>query len=252
LQILKATLYDAKRWRDILNIISNLLDEADFEVTQEGIRLRAMDSSHTAMIDLDLPSTFFDQYECNSSTRLRVNLKSAINMLEGIGANESIEINYAEDQARLVMHLRGEYQRVFSLSTLATEGETVPQPRATFKVKAQVLTLSLKKVISDSQKVGDQISIETKADMITFRTNGLSGNVVSTFKVGEGPLGELSAGVESKATYSLDLMGVIVKDAASLSTQVNIEYSTNQVLRLDFVLPQGKLHFYLSPMLETS
>lgn len=250
--MLKATLYDARRWRDILNVISTLLEEAEFKVLPEGLKMRAMDSSHTAMVDLDLPRAFFDKYKCDSSTELRFNVKNILNLLEGIVANESIEINYMDEEAKLIICLRGEYQRVFNLTTLAIEGEFDREPKATFKVRAQVQTASLKKVITDSQKMGDEISIETKANTITFRTVGLAGNVISTFEMGEAPLVELSVELESEAHYNLDLLGTIIKNASSISDAVNIEYSTNQVLRLGLVLPHGKLHFYLSPMLEAS
>lgn len=250
--MLKVTFYDARRWRDILNVISTLLEEAEFKISPQGLRLRAMDSSHTAMVDLDLPSTFFDKYECDRSTELRLNVKSILNLLEGISANESIEMNYMEEQAKLVIYLRGEYQRVFNLITLAIEREFDREPKVSFKVSAQVQTASLKRVITDSQKIGDHISIETKANTITFRTIGLTGSVVSTFKTDEAPLVKLSVDLESKASYSLDLLGTIIKNAPSISDVINIEYSTNQVLKLDLVLPQGKLHFYLSPMLEAS
>lgn len=247
--MLKATLYDARRWRNILNVISTLLEDAEFKVSQEGLRLRAMDSSLTAMVDLDLPSAFFDEYECDKPTELRLNVKNLLNLLEGVGANESIEMNYIEEQARFVIYLRGEYQRVFDLTTLAIEKEFAREPRATLKARARVQTASLKRVITDSQKMGDQISIETKANTITFRTIGLTGSVVSTFEMGETPLAELSIDQESEATYGLDLLGPIVKNASLISDAVAIEYSTDHVLRLDLIMPKGKLHFYISPML---
>jgi len=157
-----------------------------------------------------------------------------------------------EEQAKLAIYLRGEYQRVFNLTTLAIEREFDQEPKVSFKVSAQVQTASLKRVIIDSQKIGDHVSIETKAGTITFRTIGLAGSVISTFETGEAPLRKLSVDVESEASYSLDLLGTIIKNAPSVSDVINIEYSTDQVLKLDLALPQGKLHFYLSPMLEAS
>jgi len=250
--MLKTTLYDARRWRDILNAISTLQEEAEFKVSPEGLQLRAMDTSHTTMIDLYLPRVFFDQYECDKPTELRLNVKNILNLLEGVGPNETIEINYEEEQAKCVIYLKGEYQRIFNLTTLAIEGEFVPELRATFDVRAQVQTASFKKIINESQKIGDRICIEAKADTITFRTVGLIGSVVSAFKRGEAPLVELNIDHESEATYSLDLLGPVIKNASTISEVLNIEYSTGNPLRVDLIMLHGKLHFYLSPMMEES
>jgi hypothetical protein len=99
--------------------------------------------------------------------------------------------------------------------------------------------------------MGDQIVIKSDSESITFHTIGLSGNVLSTFQVGEAPIVNLSVSVDSEATYNLDLLGTIIKNVAAISDVTNLDYSTNQVLRLGLVFPKGKLTFYLSPMLET-
>jgi len=250
--MLKAILYDAKRWRDILGVTKTLLEEAEFKISSEGMKLRAMDSSHVAMVDLDLPTAFFDKYECNNTMELRINVDNVLDLLDNMGPNESMELNYSEEQARLVIHLRGTYERVFSVTTLAVEKEFEREPSVTFKVRAQVETASLKKVIIDSLKIGDHIFIEADTNIVTFRTAGLNGDVVSTLRKDEPPLSELSVSENSKANYSLELLGNIIKNASQVSDVVQMEYSTSQVLRLGLVLPQGKLQFYLSPMLEAS
>jgi proliferating cell nuclear antigen len=246
----RATLYDAKRWRDILNVVSAVLEEAEFAINAEGIKLRALDSSGTAMVDLDLPSVFFDEYECNKSARLRTNVKTIINLLESTSANESIEINFKEDQAKLAISLKGEYQRVFNLTTLTTEGETRIEPQVLFGAEAKIKTSSLRKVILDSQKMGDHLTISAREQTITFRTSGLNGDVVSMFKLGDDPLVEISVKRESESSYSLELLGTIIKNAPPVSEAMKIEYATDEPLKLDLGIPQGKFHLYVSPRIE--
>jgi len=250
--VLKATLNDARRWRDIMKVISTLLEEAEFKVSPEGVKLRAMNDSKVAMIDLDLPSAFFDRYECDTVADLRIKVKSMLDILEGVGTNESLELFYTKEQAKLVVYLHNEYERTFRLATLATEKEFEKEIPENFAVKAQVSTANLKKVMSESEKMGNEITIETKTDKIEFKTIGLTGDVISRFSKGTPSITELSVEKESTATYSLDLLKNIVKEASTITETVNIEYSTNHILRLDFVLPQGKLHLFLSPSIEAN
>jgi proliferating cell nuclear antigen len=247
----RTTLVDAKRWRDMLNAVSTIVDEAEFVVTSNGMHLKSFDGSGTAMIDLDLPNSFFDTYICNEPTRLRFKVKTVLNLLEN-ASNESIDVSYSEENTFLVLSLTGDYKRVFNLNTLSLEESAEIEPKVTFNVKAKVLTASLRKVIIDSLKIGDHISIESKENAITFRTNGEGGNAISTFTSGESSILELFIDKESKATYNLDLLGAIVKNTVPISETVKIEYATDLPLRLDFSWSQSKLHFYLSPMLEIS
>lgn len=250
LDLFTATLVDAKRWREILDAVSTILDEAEFAVASNGMRLKSFDNSRTAMIDIELPSIFFDKFECEQPTRLRFNVKNILKLLENVGSNDSLQMSYSDEKAALVLSLTGDYLRVFNLNTLATEQSLEIEPKVNFAVQAKVLTSSLRKVILDSQKIGDQILIEAKEKDITFRTAGLGGNVVSTFASGESSILDLLVSQESKATYNLDLLGEIVKNAAPLSDKIKIEFSTDQPLKLDLLLPHSKLQYYMSPMLE--
>jgi proliferating cell nuclear antigen len=246
----RATLIDVKVLRDILSVVSTVLDETEFAINSEGMKLKALDDSHTTMIDLNLPRVFFDTYECSKTTRLRINVKTIIDLLESTTTNETIELNYMEDQAKLVISLEGEYQRVFNLTTLSTEGETRMEPKVVIGTEAKIKTPILKKVILDAQKIGDALTITSKGQTITFRTSGLNGNVVSTFKIGDAPLVEISVSKESEASYDLSLLGTIIKNASSVSEAMKIEYATDQPMKLDLGISQGKFHLYVSPRID--
>ena len=61
---------DAKLFRDAVNAISTLIDEATFSIDQEGIKLRAMDPSRVAMIDFAMQKTAFDEYVCTENLKI--------------------------------------------------------------------------------------------------------------------------------------------------------------------------------------
>jgi len=44
---------DAKFLKDMMSAISILIDEATFDLTSDGIKLRAMDPSRVAMVDFE-------------------------------------------------------------------------------------------------------------------------------------------------------------------------------------------------------
>jgi proliferating cell nuclear antigen len=248
--MLTTTLVDAKRWRDILGVIFTIVDEAEFIISPNGMRLKALDPSRVAMIDLDLSNHFFDRYECDKPSRLRFKVKTVLDILDPVGSNESLDINYSEEQAMLVISLKGDYLRTFNLNTLVPEGEADIEPQINFQTSAKVSASSLKKVIVDSKKIGDHITIQALEDRVIFRTIGLGGNAVSTFVSGEEPISDLVTKQESKATYSLDLLEAIVKNAASVTEKIQIEFATDQPLKLDMLLPQSRLQVYMSPRIE--
>ena len=70
----KAKMADAKFLKDMMGAISILVDEATFDLTPEGITLRAMDPSRVAMVDFEWPKTVFDEYSCGETTKMCINI----------------------------------------------------------------------------------------------------------------------------------------------------------------------------------
>ena len=66
----KAKMADAKVLKDMMGAISILVDEATFDLTPEGITLRAMDPSRVAMVDFEWPKAVFDEYSCSETMKM--------------------------------------------------------------------------------------------------------------------------------------------------------------------------------------
>src|SRR3989454_10165888 len=80
--VFKATMNDARLFRNLIGAISSLIEEADFNATPEGIKLRSMDPSHIAMVDFESPKAAFDIYECTSPTTLRLRGSNLLKLLK--------------------------------------------------------------------------------------------------------------------------------------------------------------------------
>ena len=73
-KLFKLRIADAKLLRDMITVISTLVDEATFNISPEGIKLRAMDPSRVAMIDFEWPKTIFDEYLCDAPMKMCINV----------------------------------------------------------------------------------------------------------------------------------------------------------------------------------
>ena len=81
----KAKMADAKVLKDMMGAISILVDEATFDLTPEGITLRAMDPSRVAMVDFEWPKAVFDEYSCSETTKMCINISEMLKLLRRTG-----------------------------------------------------------------------------------------------------------------------------------------------------------------------
>ena len=247
----KAKMSDAKLLRDMITAISTLVDEATFNITPDGIKLRAMDPSRVAMIDFEWPKTIFDEYTNDTPTKMCVNITEILKLLKRTAKDEAIELTLDEKTNRLNVGIKGKYDRTFNMPTLEATEEEVPTPKITFNIRAKVTTDGLHQAIEDVLLVSDHVKIEVDPEKLTMKAAGDLMGATIELKKGNDALLEIEAKEPSKATYSLSYLSEIIKTAAASSEIATIEFSNDMPIRIDFQQPkEGKLTFYLAPRIE--
>lgn len=244
---------DARLWKNLIGAIATLVDEASFDADAEGIRLRAMDPSHVAMVDFEWPKTIFEEYVCDEPTQLCINISEMLKLLRRVGGDESINLELEEETARLKMTLKSKYTRVFRMATLEASTEEVPTPKISFNSTVKITTTCMRNAVDDAATVSDHIQFETADDTFIINASGDLGSVtIDVGKESEEILG-FEVKEASKAMFSLSYLSEMVKAASNVSDIVTIEFSTDMPVRLNFELPQsGRLQYYLAPRIESS
>jgi proliferating cell nuclear antigen len=242
---------DAKFLKDMMGAISILIDEATFNLTSDGIKLRAMDPSRVAMVDFEWPKTVFDEYKCSETTKMCINISEMLKLLKRTGKDESVELTLDEKTGRLKIIIKGKYTRTFNMPTLEAMEEEVPTPKVAFNVKAKTTTEGLREAIEDASLVSDHVKIEADNEKIVMNATGDLMGATIELKKGSDALLDLETKEPSKATFSLSYLSEIVKAAVTTSDVASLEFSTDMPIKLDFKQPkEGKLTYYLAPRIE--
>jgi len=247
----KIKLADARLLKNMISAISTLVDEVTFNITPDGMNLRAMDPSRVAMVDFEWPKTVFDEYICETPTKICINISELLKLLRKTGKDETIELTLDEKTGKLQITLVGKYTRTFTMPTLEMTEEEVPTPKLSFNVKAKVTTDGLKGALDEASLVSDHVRLEADNEKLILRAAGDIMGAVIELKKGSDALLDIEASEPSKATYSLSYLSEIVKSASTTSDIATLEFSTDMPIRLDFQQPrEGKLIFYLAPRIE--
>lgn len=253
---------DSKRLKDYVNAIAVLVDEASFKIEPAVMKLRAMDPSRVVMVDFELPKTAFIEYDCSVAEKFCVNLTELGKLIKRTGTykagkgamSEEIELSKGETSDKLKIVITGRYARTFTLSTLQPSEEEIPTPQLLFNVRAKIATSTLTQAIDDAQIVSDHVRIESDPEQLILNAAGdLMGAVITIKKDSDAQLFELEVKEPSKATYSLSYLAEIMKAALATSDLATIEYSTDMLIKVDFMqpIPETKLTYFLAPRIET-
>jgi proliferating cell nuclear antigen len=72
----EAKLVQGSLLKKVMEAIKELLNEASFDCSSDGITLQAMDNSHVSLVSLCMEAEGFEQYRCDRNLTMGMNLAS--------------------------------------------------------------------------------------------------------------------------------------------------------------------------------
>ena len=78
--------------KKVLEAVKELVTDANFDCSETGISLQAMDNSHVALVSVLLKADGFDPYTCDRNIPLGVNLGSLNKILKCAGNEDTITL----------------------------------------------------------------------------------------------------------------------------------------------------------------
>lgn len=240
----------SQRFKDLLKALSIIAEEVEFTVNPEGLMAVQMDRDHRAMFVLKMPSTAFERWDVIEEQKFTVDVDNLVKrFLKNTCKEESVEFSIDPERARLNVTLRGKTVRQKEVPILQPTDEEVPQqPKVFFKTKARIIIGSLRKAISDTSLVSENVRIAVEGGSLKISATGDMGSVHNEWEKGSDDLIEIRGEDDSSATFTTSYLEKIMKAIQPLSEAATLELSTDMPMKIFPELDQGcVLDFYLAP-----
>lgn len=242
---------DSKLWKTCVSAIASLIDEAAFKFTPEGIRMKAMDPSHVALVDFELPSATFVEYNVKQATVLGIDMTEMTKIMARAKAEDEFTMELDEDKNRLGLTFKSASMRRFSLPLIDISEAELPEPKLQFTAVAEVSAGVIQDGLRDAEIVGDNVRFELTEDGFFMYTESDTGTTELKLRKSDPGLLKLSIKQPAKAMFNIKYLVDMTK-AASSTDIITINLGSNLPIQLDFPIAEGKgrLRFLLAPRIE--
>jgi len=253
--------------KKLMDAIKDLVTEANFDCSSNGISLQAMDSSHVSLVALMLKSDGFEHYRADRNISLGINITSMSKILKCCSNDDAITLK-AEDNADSVsfMFESKEQTRIshFSLKLIDIDSEHLGIPDTEYKTIIKMPSSEFQRICREIQIIGDTVTISATKEGVKFGVSGDLGTGSIVCKQGgvdEKEEEQVSIKMEDEVslTFALRYLNFFAKGTA-LSSSVTlkmspdvplvVEYKINDESDSDNVKEMGWLRFYLAPKIE--
>ncbi len=246
---MKLMLADPTILKDSISVISDLVNEARFKLTKDGLELVAMDPANVAMVIFKLLSSNFTEYELEKDTEISVNLANFRQILRRVNASDVIILEAGTDN-KLKIQLKGATNRTFSIPLIELEEKEQRVPSLTFPVSVNTTSNLLNEAIADADVVAESVTFAVEPDKFTIAAEGDLSKAQIEIKHGDDTKIKSESSAKVKSKYSIEYLKKMIA-ASKLANEVNIFFSQDYPLKLEYkVLDKLLLSFILAPRVE--
>lgn len=245
---------DARVWRYAISSIEKIIDEGIFIATPEGLSLRALDTSHVAMVDFNFPRESFDEYNIEGDeVNFGVSFKEFLKVLRRALKDDQLILSVEESFLLVEFESPGRGIRKFRIPQIFLSMERLGEPRIEFTVKAKMLGTTFRDAIKDLEVVGESVRMQASDDdqrLILTSIGDIENAEVELSTENQSLLEFEVIEPTVRSSYSLEYFSEMLP-AAQVADSVTLMYAEMAPARVDVEYGLGgRLTFYVSPREE--
>lgn len=237
----------ADKFREVVDVISALVDEAKFNIKSDGVSLRAVDPAHVAMLDLMIKKKAFDEYKAKEC-ELGVDIDKLKDVLKLAGPGDFFNIEHDEDKNRLILDVGNITRRMALVDTAGMSDPKVPN--LNLPAKLIVDANELRRGLRAAEAVSDHVALIASPDGFEMVSEGDTDSV--NLKLPKALLKELDCKENQRSLFSLDYFSTMIKAIGS-APEVTMYIGTDYPINLEFSIAEGngQVKYLLAPRIES-
>jgi len=233
--------------KEVVDVVSTLVDEAKFNVGKDAITVKAVDPAHVAMVDLTLDRSAFEAYKADEG-ELGIDMDKMKEILRLAKGGEAISIGHDENKNRLVVTVGNTTRRMALVDTAGMSDPKVPS--LNLPAKLVVRTDELRQAIRASESISDHLALKASSEGFEIVSEGDTDNV--SHVVPKDLLEELQVKEPVRSLFPLDYFSNMVKAISSAQT-VTLYLGSDYPVKMEFKIAGGKgeVKYLLAPRIES-
>lgn len=165
-------------FRTLIEALKEILTEANLEFDSQGIKIMAVDETHTVLVYLKLESNRFENYYCPEKHVLGVNMIYFFKLIKTMGNNDSLTLYLpANNPNKLGIRMENSEKSTttnYFLKLFDTDVEVINIPSLNFTSIIHMPSIDIQKIFRDMNALGEKLDVEitSSASDLIFRCVG--------------------------------------------------------------------------------
>ncbi|MEM0046796.1 MAG: proliferating cell nuclear antigen (pcna) [Fervidicoccaceae archaeon] len=236
---------EAAVFKNLFEAISKLLEEVRISFSEEGMKIKAMDPSNVALIDVSFTQDSFSEYQVENPMSVGLSLSTVLKVMKRARRGDRLEIE--ADEENVLMRLISSSRREYRLRNIEVASQEIPELNLSFTVKVRLLSEPLKVILKDAELAGSSAVFEATEDGKLLIYSEERGKYRTEITKDSSSVLELTVKERAKSSYDILYLSNILS-LTKVSDSLSLEFSSQAPLKMEFeVMGKGKIVYFLAP-----
>ena len=255
----EAHMLDAQVFRKIFEAAKELLEDASFDCTSEGLSLQAMDAIHVSLVALELRAEGFELYRCDRATNMGFKVAGLLKILKCAGNKDSLTMR-AEDQPDKCSFIFESPNKdkisQFDFALTDIDQEHLQIPDQEYFVTIKMPSAEFSRICRDLANFGDTVTISCTKGQVQFAANGDLGTAnirlqeSNSIDDDESDRVQIDVGEPLTLSFAVRYLNNFAK-AQVLSDTVTLMLTPKTPMVVEYKIGDyGHIRFFLAPKID--
>ena len=249
----EARLVNVNIFKKIVEAIKDLVSEVNFDISNDGISLQAMDASHVALIVMHLAAKEFDEFRCDTPQTIGVSVSNLSKVLKIASPDDAITLRAEEDATELTIMFEGKDDQktsTFALALRTLDADQLGIPEEEYDASVVMHSSEFARICRELTPITDTLNIEADKENIHFNVAGDVGEGTISLRHNDSDIPEertlMTVTQNVKTAYALRYL-VLFNKASTLGEAVKLEMSAEVPMKVTYDFDLGTIKYFLAP-----
>lgn len=261
---------NADKFAAIFQHIKTLTEHIAISFTKTHMSMQCMDNAHVAIMEVSLPSSWFDVYELSDNANVRIGFNATFlhRILSSRDKEQQIQLVYSsEDADRLMIHLTkpeetpgkskekktNHFDKHFELPLIDIEEETMEIPEIEYAAEMAMRSAQFADIVTQLKMFGDTMEVQCSEDRIALAsTSHDQGKMFVEIGIDDLTEFAIDEGADLALSFSLTYLKYFCA-YSKIADLISIKFGDSYPMRIAYSLGEqedANLVFYLAPKIN--
>ena len=245
--MLRLKTIQASSFKAAFEVLKDILNDVNIYFSSDGMKVMTLDTARAALVDFQLRSDNFEEYQCEAPLLAGVNITNLFKLLKTISNTDilTMEIN---DKEKLCIIIENDAKRTksrFELKLLDIDEDHIEIPDVPVAATTVMPSIDFQRICRDMNNLASELYITRKENHLLIGCEGDFANQETTIECNDTVEGSYSG------VYSLKYLNIFTKATGMCSSVQIMQEQENRFLVLQYnVANLGELKFYLATKVQ--